>query len=153
MPVKCPVFSIACLAGVFFLVCFFFSGSQPKRFSSVKAEARTKMKTMAPLTLPPPPAPPPPPLFSAAVTLTLPITKGKTYQKTANYAKMLRRLSLVEGDIGGYPIPQYPKKKWQIPKYRDENRLNTDTVQFSANFHWKVNYIRPAFWYFDPTAN
>ena len=34
----------------------------------------------------------------------------------------------VEGDIGGYPIPQYRKKKWQIPKYRVENRLNTDTA-------------------------
>ena len=33
-----------------------------------------------------------------------------------------------EGDIGGYPIPQYRKKKWQIPKYRVENRLNTDTA-------------------------
>ena len=33
-----------------------------------------------------------------------------------------------EGDIGGYPIPQYRRKKWQIPKYRVENRLNTDTA-------------------------
>ena len=36
-----------------------------------------------------------------------------------------------EGDIGGYPIPQYRKKKWQIPKYRVENRLNTDTAYFN----------------------
>ena len=36
-----------------------------------------------------------------------------------------------EGDIGGYPIPQYRKKKWQIPKYRIENRLNTDTAYFN----------------------
>ena len=36
-----------------------------------------------------------------------------------------------EGDIGGYPIPQYRKTKWQIPKYRFENRLNTDTAYFS----------------------
>ena len=32
---------------------------------------------------------------------------------------------LKEGDIGGYPIPQYRKKKWKIPKYRVQNRLNT----------------------------
>ena len=35
-----------------------------------------------------------------------------------------------EGDImggGGGPIPQYRKKNWQIPKYRVENRRNTDT--------------------------
>ena len=37
----------------------------------------------------------------------------------------------IEGDIGGYPIPQYRKKKWQIPKYRFENRLNTDTAYFN----------------------
>ena len=36
-----------------------------------------------------------------------------------------------EGDIGGYPIPQYRKKKKQIPKYRVENRLNTDTAYFN----------------------
>ena len=36
-----------------------------------------------------------------------------------------------EGDIGGYPILQYRKKKWQIPKYRVENRLNTDTAYFN----------------------
>ena len=37
----------------------------------------------------------------------------------------------LEGDIGGYPIPQYREKKWQIPKYRVENRLNTDTAYFN----------------------
>ena len=38
-----------------------------------------------------------------------------------------------EGDIGEYPIPQYRKKKCQIPKYRVENRLNTDTAYFNHN--------------------
>ena len=33
----------------------------------------------------------------------------------------------VEGDIGGYPIPQYRQKNWQIPKYRVKNRQNTHT--------------------------
>ena len=37
----------------------------------------------------------------------------------------------MEGDIGGYPIPKYRRKKWQIPKYCVENRLNTDTVYFN----------------------
>ena len=37
-----------------------------------------------------------------------------------------------EGDIGGYTIAQYYiKKKCQIPKYRVENRLNTDTAYFN----------------------
>ena len=40
----------------------------------------------------------------------------------------LKEVALKEGDIGEYPIPQYRKKKWQIPKYRVENRLNTDTA-------------------------
>ena len=34
----------------------------------------------------------------------------------------------LEGDIGGYPIPQYRTKTWQIPKYRVENGRNTDTA-------------------------
>ena len=33
-----------------------------------------------------------------------------------------------EGDIRGYPIVQYRKKNWQIPKYRVENGRNTDTA-------------------------
>ena len=41
----------------------------------------------------------------------------------------------VEGNIGGYPILQYRTKKWQIPKYRVENRLNTDTVYFNHLFN------------------
>ena len=45
--------------------------------------------------------------------------------------KLPKLLSLVEGDIVGYPIPQYRKKKWQIPKYRVENHLNTDTAYFN----------------------
>ena len=36
--------------------------------------------------------------------------------------------TLDEGDIGVYPIPQYRKKNLQIPKYRVENRRNTDTA-------------------------
>ena len=32
------------------------------------------------------------------------------------------------GDIKGYPILQYRKKNWQIPKYRVKNRRNTDTT-------------------------
>ena len=38
-----------------------------------------------------------------------------------------------EGDIGGYPIPQYRKKNWQIPKYLVENRRNTDTAMMCNN--------------------
>ena len=34
----------------------------------------------------------------------------------------------MEGDIGGYPIPQYRTKNLQIPKYRVENLRNTDTA-------------------------
>ena len=34
----------------------------------------------------------------------------------------------MRGTLGRYPIPQYRKKNWQIPKYRVENRPNTDTA-------------------------
>ena len=36
--------------------------------------------------------------------------------------------SIVEGDIGGYPIPLYHTKKGQILKYHVENGRNTDTT-------------------------
>ena len=44
---------------------------------------------------------------------------------------ILSGLHHLEGDIGGYPIPQYRTKKQQIPKYRVANRLNTDTAYFN----------------------
>ena len=37
----------------------------------------------------------------------------------------------IGGGHWGYPIPQYRTKKWQIPKYRVANRLNTDTAYFN----------------------
>ena len=40
-----------------------------------------------------------------------------------------------EGGIGGYPIPQYRKKKWQIPKYCVENRRDADTVYFNHSYN------------------
>ena len=49
-----------------------------------------------------------------------------------------------EGDIGGYQIPQYRKKKWQIPKYRVENRLNTDTAYFN-HIHNRFRILKGCF--------
>ena len=40
-----------------------------------------------------------------------------------------------EGEIGGYPIPQYRKKNWQVPKYRVQNRTNTDTTFMIVNVY------------------
>ena len=46
---------------------------------------------------------------------------------------------LEKGDIGGYPIPQYPKKKnRQIPKYRVEYRRNTDTAFMIGHAYLKL---------------
>ena len=50
----------------------------------------------------------------------------------SRYYILNRTSSQKEGDIGGYPIPQYRTKKWQIPKYRFANRLNTDTAYFNC---------------------
>ena len=43
-----------------------------------------------------------------------------------------------EGDIGGYPVSQYRKKNWQIPKYRVENRRNTDTAIMIVHAYLKL---------------
>ena len=37
-------------------------------------------------------------------------------------------VSNVGGDIGRYPIPQYHRHNWQMPKYHVENQQNTDTT-------------------------
>ena len=55
---------------------------------------------------------------------------------------------LKEGDIEGYPIPQYRKKNWQIPKYRVENRPNTDTA-FMIGHAYLTLYPSRIDWYND----
>ena len=54
----------------------------------------------------------------------------------------------IEEDIGGYPIPQYRKKNWQIPKYRVENRPNTDTA-FMIGHAYLTLYPSRIDWYND----
>ena len=44
----------------------------------------------------------------------------------------------MEGDIGGYPIPQYRKKNWQIPKCCVKNQWNTDTAFMIAHVYLKL---------------
>ena len=43
-----------------------------------------------------------------------------------------------ERDVGGYPIPQYRKKDWQIPKYCVKNRPNTDTTVTIGHVYLKL---------------
>ena len=38
----------------------------------------------------------------------------------------------------GYPIPQYRKKNWEIPKYRVKNRRNTDTAFIFGHAYLKL---------------
>ena len=38
----------------------------------------------------------------------------------------------------GYPIPQYRKKNWEIPKYRVKNRRNTDTAFIFGHVYLKL---------------
>ena len=47
------------------------------------------------------------------------------------FFRILQARPIKRGALGGYPIPQYRKKKWQLPKYRVESRLNTDTAYFN----------------------
>ena len=53
-----------------------------------------------------------------------------------------RELVSNEEDIGGYPIPQYRKKNWQIPKYRVKNRRNTDTAFMISHVYLKLYPFR-----------
>ena len=60
------------------------------------------------------------------------------------------QMCIREGDIGGYPIPQYCEKNWQIPKYRVENRRNTDTAfmighAYLTLYPSRVVYLRHVF--------
>ena len=49
----------------------------------------------------------------------------------------------MRGTLGRYPIPQYRKKNWQIPKYRVENRRNTDTAfMFVYSFTVKSKFFQ-----------
>ena len=50
------------------------------------------------------------------------------YRKDYHVSWIIRWKWPMEGDIGGYPIPQYRTKNLQIPKYRVENLRNTDTA-------------------------
>jgi len=61
---------------------------------------------------------------------------GQHYWSTIGRHFLLWTIFLHEGDIGGYPIRQYHKKKWQIPKYCVENRPNTDTAYFNHIYNW-----------------
>ena len=49
--------------------------------------------------------------------------------------------------MGGYTIPQYRKKNWQIPKYRVENRRNIDTA-FMIGHAYVTLYLSRMFVYF-----
>ena len=45
---------------------------------------------------------------------------------------------MLGGTLGGYPIPQYRKKNWQIPKYPVKNRRNTDTAIIFGHAYLKL---------------
>ena len=54
------------------------------------------------------------------------------------YCWSMLRYPWKEGDVGGYPIPQYRKKYWQIPKYCVKNRPNTDTTVMIGHVYLKL---------------
>ena len=54
-------------------------------------------------------------------------SNAKRVEKSVEELWATTRGTLGEGGFGTW----YPKKKWQIPKYRVENRLNTDTAYFN----------------------
>ena len=58
----------------------------------------------------------------------------------------LRKIgAITRGTLGGYPIPQYRTKKWQIPKYRVAHRLNTDTAYFNYIYNrFRILMVNPS---------
>ena len=52
--------------------------------------------------------------------------------------KLESNAMLAGGHWRGYPIPQYRKKHWQIPKYRVKNRRNTDTAFIFGHVYLKL---------------
>ena len=53
-----------------------------------------------------------------------------------------RVVNYIEGDIGGYPIPQYCKNNWQVPKYHVLNQRNTNTAFMIDHVCLKVVSIK-----------
>ena len=60
---------------------------------------------------------------------------------------MNSKWQLQEGDIGGFPIPQYRTKNWQIPKYRVKNGRNTDTAFMIGDAYLTLYPSRVFFFY------
>ena len=70
------------------------------------------------------------------------------YRKDYHVSWIIRWKWPMEGDIGGYPIPQYRTKNLQIPKYRVENLRNTDTAFMIGDAYLTLYPSREFFFYF-----
>ena len=64
--------------------------------------------------------------------------QGRSWTIPSSYWTRWHNFQSKEGDIGGYPISQYRKNNWQIPKYRVENRRNTDTAIMIVHAYLKL---------------
>ena len=51
--------------------------------------------------------------------------------------------------MGGYLIPQYRRKNWQIPKYRVENGRNTDTAFMIGDAYLTLIHLASFFFFFN----
>ena len=70
------------------------------------------------------------------------------YRKDYHVSWIIRWKWPMEGDIGGYPIPQYRTKNLQIPKYRVENLRNTDTAFMIGDAYLTLYPSREFFFFF-----
>lgn len=64
--------------------------------------------------------------------------KGHTSLAICQHLFQVRVSSEKGGEHWGYPIPQYLKKNWQIPKCRVENRRNTDIAFLIGHAYLKL---------------
>ena len=70
------------------------------------------------------------------------------YRKDYHVSWIIRWKWPMEGDIGGYPIPQYRTKNLQIPKYRVENLRNTVTAFMIGDAYLTLYPSREFFFFF-----
>ena len=70
------------------------------------------------------------------------------YCKDYHVSWIIRWKWPMEGDIGGYPIPQYRTKNLQIPKYRVENLRNTVTAFMIGDAYLTLYPSREFFFFY-----
>ena len=82
------------------------------------------------------------------VLLCLPVGHLRRSWNNSKHLQNLIAASWMEEDIGGYPMPQYRTKNWQIPKYRVENGRNYTDIAFMIGDAYLTLYPSRVFFFY-----